>query len=113
MSKQPYNLAEWEWDVEILADLRKRLLAGAEGPGVTLSAKECERLVFSIAYPKRPKGTPVRNIAARATIAGTCRGYEALGKPLKEAVQLTAKEFEVSPSTVYSARKEWKTEPFR
>jgi hypothetical protein len=108
MPKQPYNLAEWEWDVEILADLRKRLLAGAEGPGLTLSAKECERLAFSIAYPKRPKGTPVKNSVGRAMIAGACIGYEALGNPLKEAVRLTAKEFEVSPATVYSARAEYK-----
>ena len=91
-----------------MTDLRKRLLAGAEGSGLTLTASECERLAFSIAYPKRPKGTPVKNIAGRATIAGTCRGYEALGKPLKEAVQLTAKEVEVSPATVYSARTEYK-----
>jgi hypothetical protein len=108
MSKQPYNLAEWEWAVEVLTDLRKRLLAGAEGSGLTLTASECERLAFNLAYPKRPKGTPVKNIAGRATIAGACIGYEALGKPLKEAVRLTAKEFEVSPSTVYGARTEYK-----
>lgn len=108
MSKQPYNLAEWEYDCEVLTDLRKRLLAGVEGSGLTLTASECERLAFSITFPKRPKGTPVRNIAGRATIAGTCMGYEALGHPLKEAVRLTAEEFEVSTGTVYSARTEYK-----
>jgi hypothetical protein len=108
MSKQPYNLAEWEFACEMITNLRKRLLAGAEGSGLTLTASECERLAFNLAYPKRPKGTPVRNVATRAMIAGACRGYESLGNPLKEAVRLTAKEFEVSPSTVYGARTEYK-----
>jgi hypothetical protein len=94
--------------IEILNDVRRRLMAGAEGPGATLTADECTTVLGCLKNPARPSSRPPQDWgekqAAIAPIARYCFDLEK-DEPLKTAVAMTAKHFGCSTSKVYSARK--------
>jgi hypothetical protein len=99
-----------EYVREILDDVRKRLMAGAEGAGatLTLTADECVKVLYSMKNPpnhnSRPRQGGFEKQAASDEIALYCRDLEK-AEPLKSAVAMTAKHFGCSTSKVYGARK--------
>jgi hypothetical protein len=108
----PTKHDEWvaiEYVREVLYDVRKRLTAGAEGPGATLDADECVKVLGCMKNPPDPRGRQpadwMQKQAAIAPMARYCFDLEK-GEPLKTAVAMTAKHFGCSTSKVRSARKE-------
>jgi hypothetical protein len=97
-----------EYVREILDDVRKRLMVGAEGPGATLTADECVKVLFCMKNPPNPNSRPPQDRsmkqAASDEIALYCRDLEK-GKRLKAAVDMTAEHFGCSTSKVRAARK--------
>jgi hypothetical protein len=96
-----------EYVREVLADVRERLTAGAEGAGATLNADECAKVLGCMQYTPDPRGRPpvdwMAKQAANAPIARYCLDLEK-GEPLKSAVAKTAERFGCSTSKVRSAR---------
>ena len=93
---------------EILAEIRGRLMAGAEGPGATLNADESVKVLGCMKNPPNPNSRPPKDwMAKQAAIAPIARYCFDLEKsePLKIAVAMTAKHFGCSTSKVYGARK--------
>jgi hypothetical protein len=95
--------------IEILDDVRKRLRAGAEGPGATLSADECFNVLGCLKNPtwpnnRRPQDRSEKQQASDE-IALYCRDLEK-DEPLKTAVTMTAEHFGCSTSKVRTACKE-------
>jgi hypothetical protein len=107
----PTGLDDWvltKCVIEILDDVRKRLIAGAEGSGATLTADECTTVLGCLKNPAPPNSRPPQDWyekqAAIALIARYCLNLEK-GEPLKVAVTMTAKHFDCSESKVRAARK--------
>lgn len=100
---------EWEgieYIIEVLDDVRKRLRAGAEGPGATLTADECLKVLACLEDPPNPAHAPKQTAGLRQIyIAMCCLDIEDDGVPLKTAVITTMQRFGCSRSTVYAARK--------
>jgi hypothetical protein len=101
---------EWagiEYIIEVLDDVRKRLRAGAKGPGTTLTPDECLKVLACLKDPPNPAHAPKQTAGIRQTyIAMCCLDLEDDGVPLKAAVTSTMQRFGCSRSTVYAARKE-------
>jgi hypothetical protein len=93
-----------------VCDLRERLLAGAQGSGVTLSAHDCSVLAEHLSIPKQPKGASIKDVANTkyAEIAEVSFAHERAGKGRKSAIELTMQQFQCGQSTVYEARKLYK-----
>jgi hypothetical protein len=105
---KPDNWMAMEYVREVLDDVRKRLMAGAEGPGATLTADECVKVLGCMKNPPDPNSRPPKDwMAKQAAIAPIVRYCFDLEKsePLKNAVAMTAKHFGCSTSKVYGARK--------
>jgi hypothetical protein len=106
---EPDDWVAIEYVREILDDVRKRLMVGAEGPGATLTADECVKVLGHLKNPAFPNSRPpkrwLEKQAAIAPIARYCFDLEKGGMPLKNAVAMTAKQFGYSTSKVYGARK--------
>jgi hypothetical protein len=106
----PDDWAAMEYVREILDDVRRRLSAGAEGPGATLTADECVKVLGCMKTPPNPNSRPRqdRELKQQASdeIALYCRDLVEKGESLKAAVELTAKQFGCSTSKVRAARKE-------
>ena len=100
-----------EYAVEMIADIRRRLKAGCEGSGVTLTPDECELLLENLRYPSPPNSRPPRNWVEElqdvTAIARYCRDLEKC-MSIKNAVADTMERFDCSRATVYAARKESK-----
>jgi hypothetical protein len=106
------NLSSWigiEYVIEVLDDVRKRLVVGGKGAGVTLTADECKKVLFCLKNPPWPNSRPpddgFSKQAAITAMARYCCDLESNGAALKNAVLDTAKHFRCSTSTVYAARR--------
>jgi hypothetical protein len=92
----------------MVADIRKRLKAGSEGSGVTLTPDECALALGNLRYPSPPSSRPARNWVEEmqevAAIASYCRDLEKCMSK-KNAIADTMKHFDCSRSTVYAARR--------
>jgi hypothetical protein len=93
-----------EYVIEVLDDIRRRLKAGAQGPGVTLDADECTKVLGALVDPPWPKGRPPESGTEQATIAIYCFKLEREGYSVEAAVKATANALGCSVSTVYAAR---------
>jgi hypothetical protein len=100
--------AAYEYACEMVEDIRKRLKAGGEGSGVTLTPDDCDLVLGNLRYPSPPNSRPARNwyeeLRAIEPIARYCRDLEK-NMSLKNAVADTEKRFDCKRSTVYAARK--------
>jgi hypothetical protein len=96
-----------QFEIAALNDLRKRLQDGAQGSGLSLTARECSTLADHLSYPKQPRGNSVKDVAntKQAKIAEASFAYERAGKGRKSAIELTMQQFKCRKSTVYAARK--------
>jgi hypothetical protein len=108
MTDKPDEWIAIEYVIEVLDDIRKRLRAGSEGPGATLDADECVKVLGCLVDPPFPNSRPpltwLEKQDAVAPIAQYCLNLES-SKPLKVAVKETAEHFHCSTSTVYAARR--------
>jgi hypothetical protein len=91
---------EWtvvEYTREVLADIRQRLKAGATGPGATLDAAECTKVLATLTDPPFPNSRPP-DLDAECTDAGIYIDcvLRQRGMPRAQAVAETAKYFRVS-----------------
>jgi hypothetical protein len=106
---KPDNWLAMQYVREVLADVHKRLMAGAEGPGATLTADECVKVLGCMKNPPNPNSRRPQDRwmkqQASDEIALYCRDLEK-DEALKTAVAMTAKHFGCSTSKVRSARKE-------
>jgi hypothetical protein len=94
-----------EYVREVLADVRKRLKAGAQGPGATLDADECQKVLACLVDPAFPNSRPPSDGLREAAIAIYCTKLENAGVSLKNAVADTMQRFGCSRSIVFAARK--------
>jgi hypothetical protein len=95
-----------EYVIEILNDVRKRLRAGVGGPGATLTADECEKVLACLKNPSFPAHAPRQDIGIlQFRISTFCFDLEDAGVPIKIAVTKTMQHFGCSRSTVFAARK--------
>jgi|ERR1700733_14998269 hypothetical protein len=105
----PDDWAAIEYVREILDDVRKRLMAGAEGPGATLTADECVKVLGCMKTPPNPNSRPAQDPSMKQQVSDEialyCRDLEK-AEPLKSAVAITAKNFGCSTSKVRAARQE-------
>jgi len=102
------NDSDWfavEYVREILDDVRKRLKAGAQGPGVTLDADECAKVLGALVDPAFPNSRPPANTIREYSIYVFCTKLKQSGTPSKTAIANTAKHFRCSISTVRAALK--------
>jgi hypothetical protein len=95
---------------EVLADIRKRLAAGAKASGTTLvlNADECRKLLGCLKDPPYPAGAPIDSMNAVAITLYYAKRLKA-GVPAKRAVADTMQRFRCSRSTVFAARASFKT----
>jgi hypothetical protein len=93
-----------EYVIEVLDGIRKRLKAGAQGPGVTLDADECSKVLGALVDPSFPNSRPPSDGIRETFIAIYCARLEK-SMPLKNAVIDTALKFNCSVSTVRAALK--------
>jgi hypothetical protein len=93
-----------EYIIEVLDDVRKRLKAGAQGPGVTLDADECAKTLACLVDPAFPASRPPGDGVREYRIDLFCARLEKR-MPLKNAIADTAKHFGCSQSTVRAVRK--------
>jgi hypothetical protein len=100
--------AAYEYACEMVGDIRKRLKAGSEGSGVTLTPDECDLVLGNLRCPSPPNSRPSRNwVEEQQTVVSIARYCLDLEKTmtLKRAVADTIERFDCSRSTVYAARK--------
>jgi hypothetical protein len=95
---------EIEYIREVLDDVRKRLKAGAQGPGTTLDADQCAKTLACLVDPAFPNSRPPGDSTRELAINIFCMKLEKR-MPLKNAVIDTAKHFGCSQSTVRAVRK--------
>jgi hypothetical protein len=94
-----------EYAIEVLNDVRKRLRAGADGPGATLTADECVKVLACLKNPPNPAHARKRGIGIHQfQTAMFCFDLEDVGTPVKNAVAKTMQHFDCSRSTVLAAR---------
>ena len=92
---------------EVLDDIRRRLRAGAQGPGATLDADECKKVLACLVDPPYPNSRPpdhgvdARDFAIRLHCARLIKS----GVSAKSAVAETALKFGCSKWTVRAARR--------
>jgi hypothetical protein len=91
--------------IEVLNDIRKRLKAGAQGPGATLDADECAKVLGAMADPAFPNSRPPADTVREFSIYTFCMKLEQSGMPSKNAIANTAEHFGCSVSTVRAALK--------
>jgi hypothetical protein len=95
--------------IEILDEVRGRLMVGAEGPGATLTADDCTTVLGCLKNPTFPNNRQPQDRVLKQQhsdeIALYCRDLVEKGEQLKNAVATTAKHFGCSTSKVYGARK--------
>jgi hypothetical protein len=99
---------EWEaveYVREVLADIRQRLAVGATGPGVTLDADECEKLLACLTDPPYPGGRPPKDDLDKAGLKLFCAHRLREGVPLKAVVSLAIERFKCSRTEAYEACK--------
>jgi hypothetical protein len=96
--------AATEYIIEMLNDIRKRLKAGAQGPGTTLDADQCAKTLACLVDPPFPNSRPPNDGTRELSINLFCLLLEKR-MPLKNAVIDTAKHFGCSVSTVRAALK--------
>jgi hypothetical protein len=102
-------MAESDWAAieyirEVLDDIRKRLRAGAEGPGATLDADECAKTLACLVDPAFPASRPPGDSVREYSIDHFCARLEQR-MPLKNAIADTARHFGCSVSTVRAVLK--------
>jgi hypothetical protein len=90
---------------KVLDDVRERLTAGAEGPGATLTADECVKVLGCLKNPPNPNSRPRRDGFLAASMAYYCRNLEKGGASPKSAIEKTMQHWECKRSTVYAALK--------
>jgi hypothetical protein len=96
---------------DVVDGVRKRLRAGEEGHGITLTltADECTKVLACLKDPPQPSSRPrkdgIEKAANEAEIAmHYCRLVKD-GAPPKNAVTDTMKHFDCSRSSVFEARR--------
>jgi hypothetical protein len=98
-----------EYVIEVLDDIRNRLIVGGKGAGVSLTADECLKVLFCLKNPPQPNGRPPQDWFSKqgaiTAMARYCFDLENRGTALKNAVADTAEHFHCSTSTVYAARR--------
>ena len=99
-----------EYVIQVLDDIRKRLRAGAQGPGVTLDAEECVKVLGALVDPAFPNSRPPSDGAREFAIYLFCMklgwtGVSSKNAIDKNAITDTAKHFGCSISTVRAALK--------
>jgi hypothetical protein len=96
--------AATEYIIEVLDDIRKRLRAGAQGPGTTLDADQCAKTLACLVNPAFPNSRPPGDGVRDYGIDLFCARLEQR-MPLKNAIIDTAEHFGCSISTVRSVLK--------
>jgi hypothetical protein len=91
--REPTDWEVIEYTCEVLADIRQRLKAGAAGPGATLDADECVKVLACLADPPFPNHTPADNTLRDAAIV---QHFWICRRTMKrmQAVAATAKHFQ-------------------
>jgi hypothetical protein len=102
---EPDNWVAIEYVREVLDDVRNRLMAGADGPGATLTADECVKVLGCMKNPQWPNSRPPKNPLDAVSMAGYCRKLEKGGMSMKSALDETMKHFGCKRSTLYAALK--------
>jgi hypothetical protein len=95
--------------IEMLDDVRRRLRAGAEGPGATLTADECFNVLGCLKNPAMPNSRPRKSgTEALSKVFSIARYYSRLvkgGMFPKDAIDDAMQRFGCKRSTVYAALK--------
>jgi hypothetical protein len=97
--------AATEYIIEMLNDIRKRLKAGAQGPGTTLDADQCAKTLACLVDPPFPNSRPPHDGTRELAITIFCMKLERTGVSSKNAIADTAEHFGCSISTVRTALK--------
>lgn len=108
MGATPMANNDWfatEYVIEVLDGIRKRLKAGAQGPGATLDADECVKVLGALVDPAFPNSRPPADSVREYSIYAFCTKLEQSGMPSKTAIAKTAEHFGCSISTVRAALK--------
>jgi hypothetical protein len=90
-------------------DALRRLIQGARGSGVTLSAQECELLLAILRPEPKGRGHPPSDFGRIIDMATDSIFREAAGASVKAAVEATGRAFKVKRSTVFAARRAMKS----
>jgi hypothetical protein len=96
--------AATEYIIEMLNDIRKRLKAGAQGPGTTLDADQCAKTLACLVDPPFPNSRPPGDGNRQLAINIFCARLERRMSS-KNAIADTAEHFGCSISTVRTALK--------
>jgi transketolase N-terminal domain/subunit len=95
--------------IEMLDDVRRRLRAGAEGPGATLTADECFNVLGCLKNPTMPNSRPRKSgteaLSKGFAIAGYYSRLVKGGMFPKDAIDNAMQRFDCKRSTVYTALK--------
>src|SRR5258707_10346409 len=74
MTKPRDDWAAYEYASAMVGDIRKRLKAGSEGSGVTLTPDECDLVLGNLRCPSPPNSRPSMNwVEKQQTVAAIAR----------------------------------------
>jgi hypothetical protein len=108
--KPPHPAIIEELHQQVVDALLRRLIKGAKGPGVSLSAQECKTLLAALRPPQpKGRGRPPADWGKQYEIAMFCISEQWRGKSVRAAVGATHRALGVSRGSVWKARKLFST----